>query len=68
MSAETVVAVQFADGEYIAIPTSGHAVAVVTESAVGGFLAVCFCGWCELAPTADEAVAKLDAHIAEVTA
>lgn len=63
-----MVPVLFADGEYVAIPASGHALELVTECAAGGFLAVCFCGQVRVRDTADEAAAALDAHIAEAVA
>lgn len=66
MSAD-VIAVEIGPGEFVSIPLSGHAAVLVTESAVGGHIAVCFCGEVRLRDFADDAAAALDAHIAQVT-
>lgn len=66
MSAD-VIAVEIGPGEFVSIPLSGHASVLVTASAIGGHIAVCFCGTVRLRDTADDAAAALDAHIAEAT-
>lgn len=68
MNAPELVAVAFADGEYVAIPASGHALVLVLGEQAGGPLAVCFCGEARTADTTTDAVTAVDAHITVVTA
>jgi hypothetical protein len=64
-----MVAVEFASGEYVSIPASGHGRAVLCPALTGGVLAVCACSaFAVIRDTEAEAVAELAAHIAEATA
>jgi hypothetical protein len=66
VSALEMVPVLIGDGEYVAIPASGHELVLVIPSPFGGDAAICFCGEARTGDTAEDAADALDAHLREV--